>query len=80
MAVLEIHNISDSLLMEIGRMAKENNLSVDDQVIKILSETIEFEINRQRQAKTIESLHNRRFIPPDGKKSSTELLREDRNR
>ena len=46
----------------------------------MLTQVLEDEQNREVQARTLASIHRRRFSVPGKAPSSLELLREDRNR
>jgi hypothetical protein len=46
----------------------------------LLTQAIEDEERRKKQAKTLNSIRRRRFTPPKNAPTSLELLKEDRSR
>ena len=82
MCTLSIRDIPDDLFLQIQRLAKTQDRSLNAQVIFLLTQTLklEKEIDRKVQIETLASIRRRRFIAPKNSPSSLALLREDRNR
>lgn len=80
MNTLHLRNIPDDLYQRIQLMAKAKKRSLSVQVITLLSQAIELEEHRTKQAKTLNSIQRRRFKAPKNTPSSLDLLREDRER
>jgi plasmid stability protein len=70
----------DDLYQRIQLMANAKNRSLSAQVITLLSQAIELEERRMKQAKVLNSIQRRRFKVPKNTPSSLDLLREDRER
>jgi len=77
---LHIQNVPDDLYQRIQVMASAKNRSLSAQVITLLSQAIELEERRMKQAKVLNSIQRRRFKAPKNAPSSLDLLREDRKR
>lgn len=80
MNTLHIQNVPDDLYQRIQVMASAKNRSLSAQVITLLSQAIELEERRMKQAKVLNSIQRRRFKAPKNAPSSLDLLREDRKR
>ena len=80
MNTLHVRSVPDDLYQRLHKLAQMRNRSLSAQVIMLLSEAMDAEERQQKQAKTLNSIHRRRYSPPAGTPSSTELLREDRRR
>ena len=80
MNTLHVRSVPDDLYQRIQVMANAKNRSLSAQVITLLSQAIELEERRMKQAKVLNSIQRRRFKAPQNAPSSLELLREDRGR
>lgn len=80
MNTLHVRSVPDDLYQRIQVMASAKNRSLSAQVITLLSQAIELEERRMKQAKVLNSIQRRRFKAPKNAPSSLELLREDRKR
>ena len=80
MNTLHIRSVPDDLYQRIQVMANAKNRSLSAQVITLLSQAIELEERRMKQAKVLNSIQRRRFKAPQNAPSSLDLLREDRKR
>lgn len=80
MNTFHIHNVPDDLYQRIQLMANAKNRSLNAQVIMLLSQALELEEHRMKQAKVLNSIQCRRFKVPENAPSSLDLLREDRER
>jgi len=80
MNTLHIRSVPDDLYQRIQVMANAQNRSLSAQVITLLSQAIELEERRIKQAKVLNSIQRRRFKAPKNAPSSLDLLREDRKR
>jgi len=80
MNTLHVRSVPDDLYQRIQVMANAKNRSLSAQVITLLSQAIELEERRMKQAKVLNSIQRRRFKAPQNAPSSLDLLREDRKR
>ena len=80
MNTLHVRSVPDDLYQRIQVMANAKNRSLSAQVITLLSQAIELEERRMKQAKVLNSIQRRRFKAPQNTPSSLDLLREDRKR
>ncbi len=80
MKTLHIRNLPDDLYRRIHSLAKVNDLSLNVQVIVLLSQAVNTEKRRLEQARVLNSIQHRRFKAPTNAPASLELLREDRGR
>lgn len=80
MNTLHVRSVPDDLYQRIQIMANASNRSLSAQVITLLSQAIELEERRMKQAKVLNSIRRRRFKAPKNAPSSLDLLREDRKR
>lgn len=80
MHTLHIHNLPDDLYQRIQLTANAKKRSLNVQVITLLSQALELEERRMKQAKVLSSIQRRRFKAPENVPSSLDLLREDRER
>jgi plasmid stability protein len=80
MNTLHVRSVPDDLYQRIQVMANSKNRSLSAQVITLLSQAIELEERRMKQAKVLNSIQRRRFKAPKNAPSSLDLLREDRKR
>jgi plasmid stability protein len=78
MNTLHVRSVPDNLYRRLQQLAQSRNRSLSAQVVMLLSEAMDAEERQQKQTKTLNSIRRRRFTPPAGASSSTELLREDR--
>ena len=79
-SILQIRGVPDDLYKRLQQLARAKNRSLSAQVIAMLSQAVEDEERRRKQAKTLVSIQRRRFKAPKNAPSSLELLREDRGR
>lgn len=80
MHTLHIRSVSDDLYERLQKLAHAKNRSLSAQVIAMVTQAIEDEERRKKQAKVLTSIQRRRFKAPKNAPSSLELLREDRRR
>lgn len=80
MNTLHVRSVPDDLYKRIQLLASTKNRSLSAQVITLLSQAVEAEERRMKQAKALISIQRRRFRPPKNAPSSLNLLREDRGR
>ena len=80
MNILHVRSVPDDLYKRIQAMASIKNRSLSAQVITLLSQAVEAEERRMKQAKVLSSIQRRRFKAPKNAPSSLDLLREDRGR
>lgn len=80
MNTLHVRSVPDDLYKRIQLMASVKNRSLSAQVITLLSQAIDAEERRMKQAKVLDSIQRRRFKAPKNAPASLELLREDRGR
>lgn len=77
---LHVRSVPDDLYKRLQKLAQAKNRSLSAQVITMLSQAVEDEERRRKQAKTLVSIQRRRFKAPKNAPSTLELLREDRGR
>lgn len=77
---LRIQNFPKTLYRRILRLSKTNKLSLNAQVVDLLTRSIEKEEKRTKQTIILASIRQRRFVPSENTHSSLDLLREDRGR
>jgi plasmid stability protein len=80
MNTLHVRSVPDDLYKRIQWMASVKNRSLSAQVITLLTQAVEAEERRMKQAKALSSIQRRRFKAPKNAPSSLELIREDRGR
>ena len=80
MNTLHVRSVPADLYQRIQSMANAKNRSLSAQVITLLSQAIDLEERRMKQAKVLTSIQRRRFKAPKNAPSSLDLLREDRGR
>ncbi len=80
MNTLHVRSVPDDLYKRLQKLAHSKNRSLSAQVITMLSQAMEDEERRKKQAKVLVSIQRRRFTAPKNAPSSLDLLREDRNR
>jgi len=80
MNTLHVRSVPDDLYQRLQGLAQSRNRSLSAQVITMLTQAVEEEERRQKQGVILSSIRRRRFAPPEKSLSSTDLLREDRDR
>ncbi len=75
---LRIQNFPETLYRRILRLAKANKLSLNAQVVDLLTRSIEKEEKQVKQAIILASIRKRQLVPSENMPSSLDLLREDR--
>lgn len=80
MNTLHVRSVPDDLYKRIRLLANARNRSLSAEVITLLSQAVEFEERRMKQARVLTSIQRRRFKAPKNAPSSLDLLREDRER
>jgi plasmid stability protein len=80
MNTLHVRSVPDELYERLQQLAQARNRSLSAQVITMLTQAVEDEERRKKQAKTLTSIQRRRFKAPRNAPSSLALLREDRTR
>jgi plasmid stability protein len=80
MNTLHVRSVPTDLYQRIQSMANAKNRSLSAQVITLLSQALDLEERRMKQAKVLNSIQRRRFKAPKNAPSSLDLLREDRKR
>ncbi len=80
MNTLHVRSVPDDLYERLQKLAHAKNRSLSAQVVTMLTQAIEDEERRKKQAKVLTSIQRRRFKAPKNAPSSLELLREDRGR
>lgn len=80
MNTLHVRSVPEDLYNRLQQLADARNRSLSAQVIMMLTQAIEAEERRKKQAKALASIYKTRFKPPKNAPSSLELLREDRSR
>ncbi len=80
MNTLHVRSVPDDLYKRIQLMASVKNRSLSAQVVTLLSQAVEAEERRMKQAKVLNSIQRRRFKAPKNAPDSLKLLREDRGR
>ncbi len=80
MSTLHVRSVPEDLYNRLQQLANARNRSLSAQVIMMLTQAIEAEERRKKQAKVLTSIQRRRFKAPKNAPSSLALLREDRSR
>lgn len=80
MNTLHVRSVPEDLYNRLQQLANARNRSLSAQVIMMLSQAIEDEERRKKQAKVLTSIQRRRFKAPKNAPASLKLLREDRSR
>lgn len=80
MPILHIRSVPEDLYERLQQLAQARRRSLSAQVLTMLSDALEEEERRKEQASVLADIRRRRFHPPAGAPSSTDLLREDRCR
>lgn len=80
MPILHVRNVPEELHARIKKLAETDNISLSAEVVTLLDSAVQDRKARARQGRLLASIRRRRFVPPRGAPSSTELLREDRAR
>ena len=79
MGAMTLQNVPDDLIRAIERRAKQEQITIDDEAVKIMQRGID-ESSRDQKRAWPANLKRKRFMPPRGSKSVVEMLREDRAR
>jgi hypothetical protein len=80
MNTLHVRSIPEELYRKLIEIARMRNRSLSAQVVEMLMQSVKDEELRTRQVEVLEGIRRRRFSPPASAASTTDLLREDRNR
>ncbi len=80
MSTLHVRSMPDDLYQRLQELARQSNRSLSAQVVTLLYAAIEEEERRRQQGQALNAIRRRRFTPPAGAPTSTELLREDRQK
>jgi plasmid stability protein len=82
MANVLIQNLPDDLLAQIQQLAEQQQQSIDDQIILLLSRAIQSEQPKPTQAELLQQIEEYRSFRPAnyGLPDSLTLLQEDRAR
>ena len=80
MNTLHVRSVPEDLYNRLQQLANTRNRSLSAQVIMMLTQAIEAEERRKKQAKVLTSIQRRRFKAPKNAPPSLTLLREDRSR
>jgi antitoxin FitA len=80
MNTLHVRSIPDDLYQRLQQLAQTRNRSLSAQVVEMLSQALEDEELRMKQAAMLTSIRRRRFTPPSKSPTSLEILHEDRKR
>lgn len=80
MNTLHVRSVPDDLYQRLQQLARARNRSLSAQVVEILSQSLDEEELRLKQASVLASIRRRRFSPPAESLTSLDLLREDRKR
>ena len=80
MNTLHIDGIPDDLYQRLQSLAKQRGRSLSAQVVEMLSQALEAEELRLKQAGALNSIRRRRFTPPEQTPGSLDLLKEERDR
>ena len=78
MNTLHVRSVPDNIYQRIRLLASAKNRSLSAQVITLLTQALEAEERRIKQATVLNSIQRRRFRAPKSAPASLELLREDR--
>ncbi|MEW6777715.1 MAG: hypothetical protein AB1405_15565 [Bdellovibrionota bacterium] len=80
MPTIHVRNVPPKLYKRLKSMAKDDQLSLAEEVLKILESAAEEGISRKRHRKALERIVRRaqRWEIPPGMPDSTELIRESR--
>ena len=77
---LHVRGVPEDVYRRLKHMAETRNRSLSAQVVEMLSQALEEEELRLKQADALNSIRRRRFVPPAKSPTSLELLHEDRSR
>jgi plasmid stability protein len=80
MPTLHIRSVPEDLYSRVQKLAQSSSRSLSAQVVTMLYEALDEEERRQEQHRALSAIRRRRFAPPAGAPTSTDLLREDRQR
>ena len=80
MSTLHVRSVPDDLFHRVQELARLSSRSLSAQVVTMLYQALEDEERHRQQGQALHAIRRRRFAPPKGTPSSTDLLREDRER
>lgn len=80
MATITVRRLDDSVMRRLKARAEINGRSLEGEVRQILGSAVENDMEAKRRAFVVLSERLRKEIPNRSKKSSAELIREDRDR
>ena len=80
MPTLHVRSVPEDLYNQLRSLAQVKQRSLSAQVVAMLERALEAEAQQQQQARLLDTIHRRRFMPPAAAPDSAELLREDRQR
>jgi antitoxin FitA len=80
MNTLHVRSVPDDLYQQLQHLAKLRNRSLSAQVVEMLSQAIEEEELRSKQAAALNAIRRRRFTLPEQAPTSLDFLHEDRSR
>jgi hypothetical protein len=80
MPTLHIRSVPEDLYWKVHKLAQKNSRSLSAQVVTMLYEAADEEEHQQEQKTALNAIRRRRFALPADVPTSSELLREDRNR
>ena len=80
MPILHVRGVPEDLYDRLRQLAQARHRSLSAQVLTMLSDALREEERRQEQSRALAAIRRRRFRPPAGTPTSTDLLREDRCR
>ena len=80
MPTLHVRSVPEDLYVRVQQLAQNSSRSLSAQVVTMLYDALEEEESRHAQGQALSAIRRRRFAPPPGAPSSTQLLRQDRQR
>ena len=80
MPTLHVRSVPEDLYTRLQQLAQTSSRSLSAQVVTMLYEALEETEHRRQQGQALSAIRRRRFAPPVGAPTSTELLRQDRQR
>ena len=73
-------SVPEELYLHLRELSQTEQRLLSAQVIAMLERAVPDEERRQQQARVLETIRRRQFMPPQGTPDSLTLLREDRAR
>ena len=80
MTILHVRGVPEGLHERLRLLARKRKRSLSAEVIMLLSQIVEQEETQEEPGELLDRIYRNRLVPSPNLPSSTELIREDRER